>query len=73
MTALEIQKIRAIQSILQSIDKGVNVFFNVANYEKLGLITTKKKYTVNSAGNKVVIGFSFHLTEKSKRYLNIVL
>lgn len=73
MTTEEKQKIRKVIAVLQKIDNGVNVFFNITQYEKLGLITTKKKWGFDAVGNKVVIGHTFHLTEIAKKYINIIL
>jgi len=73
MTETEKQQIRKIIRVLQDIDNGVKVFFNITVYERLGLVTSRKKWGVNPAGKKVLIGHSFHLTEKSKRYLKVVL
>jgi len=73
MTNAEKQQIRKIQTVLQNIDNGINVFFNISQYERFGLITTKKKWGINAVGNKVEIGHSFHLTAKARTYLNIVL
>ena len=73
MTQEEKIKIREIIATLQRIDNGEKFFFNVAQYEKLGLITARKKYGINAVGNKVEIGHTFHLTDKSRRYLNVII
>ena len=65
--------IKELQSVLQSIEDGNPKFFNVSNFEKLGLITSKKKYGFDSVGNKIELGYDFFLTKKAKRYLNIEL
>ena len=72
MSKSDKEYIRKIQSVLQQIDNGVNVFFNVATYERLGLITVRKKY-IERYGEKIVDSHSFHLTPKAKRYLNVVI
>lgn len=73
MTTQEKQQIRKIQSILQSIENGTPKFFNVTQYENLGLVTTKKKWGYDSSGNKVEMGCTFHLTAKAKMYLNVAI
>ena len=73
MTTEQKQQIRKIQSILQSIDNGTPKFFNVAQYESLGLVVSKKKWGVDACGNKVEIGHTFHLTPKAKMYLNVAV
>ena len=73
MTQEEKNKIREIITTLQRIDNGEKFFFNVAQYEKFGLITTRKKWGINAVGNKVVRGHTFHLTDKARRYLNVII
>lgn len=73
MTTAQKQEIRKLQSVLQSIENGTPKLFNVVQYEKLGLVTSKKKWGINAVGNKVEMGYTFHLTPKAKRYLNIVI
>jgi hypothetical protein len=73
MTTQEKQQIRKIQSILQSIDNGTPKFFNVTQYKNLGLVTIKKKWGYDSSGNKVEMGYTFHLTPKAKIYLNVAV
>ena len=65
--------IRKIITTLQRIDNGENVFFNIPFYKKQGLITVKKKWGENPQGNKIEIGNTFHLTDKARRYLNVVI
>ena len=39
-------------------------------YKNLGLVTTRNKFGADSSGNKINIGYIFHLTEKKvKQYL----
>ena len=73
MTTKEIQNIRKIQAILLSIKNGKPKFFNVAQYKKLGLVVVKKKWGINASGNKVEMGYTFHLTPKANIYLNVNL
>ena len=73
MVTQENKTIRKIQSILISIENGTPKFFNVAQYEKLGLVISRKIYGIDAVGNKVENGHTFHLTEKAKSYLNIVI
>ena len=73
MTTEEKAYIRKIQSTLQQIQNKTNVFFNTVQYERLGLITIKNKWVENKAGVKVKDGVSYHLTEKSEKYLKLVI
>lgn len=73
MTTLERQEIRKVQAVLASIENGTPKFFNIVQYEKLGLVVSKKKWGINAVGNKVEMGYTFHLTTKAKMYLNVVV
>lgn len=73
MTQEDKVKIRELIATLQRIKNNENVFFNIALYERLGLITVKKKYGENAVGNKVERGQTFHLTDKALKYLNVVI
>lgn len=66
-------KMREIVATLQSIDNGEKVFFNIAQYKKHGLITTRKKWAVNAHGNKIEVGHTFHLTDKARRFLAVII
>ncbi len=66
-------KMREIIAVLQRIDNGEKFFFNIAQYEKFGLITTRKKYGINAVGNKVERGHTFHLTDKARRFLSVII
>ena len=73
MTTKQKQEIRKIQAVLQSIENGTPKFFNVVQYENLGLVVSKKKWGTNAVGNKVEMGYTFHLTTKAKMYLNVAV
>lgn len=73
MTPSEKEQIRKIQAVLLSIDSGTPKFFNVAQYEKMGLVVSKTKWGTDLKGNKTDKGHTFHLTEKAKRYLNLAI
>tara|TARA_R100001244_G_scaffold54471_1_gene47042 strand:- start:1503 stop:1724 length:222 start_codon:yes stop_codon:yes gene_type:complete len=73
MTTTETQQIRKIQTTLQNINNGTKVFFNVAQYQRLGLVVVRKKWAINAVGNKIENGHTFHLTPKAKSYLTAVL
>ncbi len=66
-------KMREIIAVLQRIDNGEKVFFNIVQYKKFGLITTRKKYGINAVGNKVERGHTFHLTDKARRFLSVII
>ena len=73
MTQEDKVKIRELIVTLQRIRNNENVFFNIAQYKRLGLITVRKKYGVNAVGNKVERGQTVHLTDKALKYLNVVI
>ncbi len=73
MEAQDKVKMREIIAVLQRIDNGEKFFFNIAQYERFGLITTRKKYGVNAVGNKVERGSTFHLTDKARRFLSVII
>ncbi len=73
MTNEEKKDIRKIQSVLQQIQNGQKPFFNVTFYQKHGLINVRKEWRTDAVGNQVQIGSTFTLTEKAKRYLNLVI
>lgn len=63
-------KILEIGRTLQRILKQEKFFFNLTQYEiTYKLIYSRKKWAVNAVGNKVVIGHTYHLTEKGKQFL----
>ena len=66
-------KMREIIAVLQRIDNGEKVFFNIAQYERFGLITARKKWGINAVGNKVEMGYTFHLTDKARRFLSVII
>ena len=45
----------------------------LSNTKGLGLIVSKQKWGRDSVGNKVVIGYTYHLTKKGRDILDIVL
>ena len=73
MTEADKVKIREIIATLQRIDNGEKVFFNISQYERLGLITIRKKWEINNVGNKVQRGQTYHLTDKARKYLNVIV
>jgi hypothetical protein len=74
MTTQEISAARKVQAVLLSIHLGKPVFFNVVQYEKMGLVKCHQKFSISpGSGNKEVSGYTFHLTEKSQRFLNVQL
>lgn len=65
--------IRKIQVILLAIDSGQKVFFNIAQFESKGLTYSTRNWGTDSAGNKVVIDHTHHLTDKGKQFANIII
>ena len=62
-----------IQANLLRISNGERFFFNIKQYENLGLIKARKNYCNDCHGNKVVKDHSYFLTDKGKRILSIQL
>lgn len=70
----EIKKtIRKLQATLIQIDQGVKVFFNIAQFEKMGLTLSTKIWGHDSTGNKVVVGNKHLLTPKGKKYIEVMV
>ena len=65
--------IRKIQTTLTKIDNGVKVFFNIAQFESLGLVYSTKVHGKDSSGNDTVICHKWHLTPKAKQYIKIAI
>jgi hypothetical protein len=65
--------IRKLQATLIKIDSGVSVFFNIVQYQNLGLVYSTDKWGKDAVGNDVVIGTRWHLTDKAKQYIKVVI
>jgi hypothetical protein len=65
--------IRKLQVVLLKIQEGQQVFFNVVNYTKMGLIKGRDVYGKDSSGNRVKIRTDHYLTEKGKRIANTII
>ena len=73
MTKAEKAYIRKIVATLTRIDNGEKVFFNISQYERLGLIKRNNKFGLSNVGNKVQRGYTYHLTDKARKYLNVII
>ena len=76
IASLPIEQQNTIKKLLNTltlIDMQKPVFFNVAQYEKMGLVISKKKWGTDAVGNKIVIGYTFHLTSKAKQFINVII
>jgi len=70
----QVKNIRKIQAVLTKVSQGINVFFNITQYEnRMGIVRSAKKWGTDSAGNKVVIGTNWYVTEKGQRILDIAI
>jgi hypothetical protein len=67
------ETIRKLQATLIKIDSGIPVFFNIVQYQNMGLVYSTKKHGKNAVGNDVEIKTVWHLTEKAKRYINVIV
>ena len=70
---MDTEVIRKLQATLIKIDNQVPVFFNIANYQSLGLVYPTDKWGKDSTGNDVVIGTRWHLTDKAKQYIKVAV
>lgn len=73
LTSERVKIIRETQRVLASIDSGIEVFFNITQYTNLGLIRSRNHYGKDTAGNKIRIRTTYHLTDKGKRILNTLV
>lgn len=73
MDNTEIATIRKLQAVLQKIDRGIPVFFNVAEYERLGLVYSTENHGKDASVNDTVIDYTWHLTEKAKQYITVLV
>jgi len=71
MTNSQKKTIRRVQAILIRIQNGEKPFFNVTQFENLGLVVSKKVWGTDVWGNKFEVGHTFHLTNKAKQYIKI--
>jgi len=65
--------IRKLQATLIKIDSGVPVFFNITQYEKMGLVYSTEKHGKDAYGNDTVIKTIWHLTDKAKQYIRVAI
>ena len=73
MTQEDKVKNRELIVTLQRIRNKERVSFNViAQYKRMGLITQRIRYGTNGVGDRVEKGYTYHLTYKAYKYLNIV-
>lgn len=73
MTAEQIQSIKEVQRVLLSISLGKPVFFNITQYQSMGLVHGKDVYANDAVGNRQRIRTDWYLTEKGKMILNTVV
>lgn len=62
-------RVRKLQSNLQRIDQGERGFYNVSQFQKLGLIQSR----ITCPGNDAIKRTEWILTPKARRYLNLVV
>jgi len=73
MMDAERQTIRKMQSILLSIQNGKPRFFNIVQYENLGLVYSTENHGKDATGNDIIINHKWHLTEKGKQLLTVII
>lgn len=70
----DVETIRKMQAVLLAVKEGRKVFFNVAIYENhLGLVYSTKIHKKSATGNDFVAWYKWHLTEKGKRALSVLV
>jgi len=65
--------IRKLQATLIKIDSGIPVFFNIVQFQKMGLVYSTEKHGKDSSGNDTVIKTIWHLTDKAKQYIRVAI
>ena len=65
--------IRKLQSDLQRIDRGERFFFNITQFQKLGLVKSRDVHYKDAMGNDAVKRTEWYLTPKAKEYLKVVV
>ena len=65
--------IRKLQATLIKIDSGVPVFFNIVQFQKMGLVYSTEKHGKDVYGNDTVIKTIWHLTDKAKQYTRVAI
>jgi hypothetical protein len=70
---MDTEVIRKLQATLIKIDSNIPVFFNIVQYQNLGLVYATDKWGKDAVGNDIVIGTRWHLTDKAKQYIKVVV
>lgn len=73
LTKKDKSAIKKIQSVLFKIDTKQKVFFNIVQYQKMGLVRGRNKHYKDSSGNKQWLTTNWFLTDKGKQILNTML
>lgn len=67
------ETIRKLQATLIKIDSGIPVFFNIVQYQNMGLVYSTNKHGKDSAGNDITLKTVWHLTDKAKQYIKVAI
>ena len=65
--------IRKLQATLTKIDQKIPCFFNITQFQNMGLVKSRKIYCINTAGNKEVFKHEYYLTDKARQILNVMI
>lgn len=65
--------IRDLQAVLQSIQDKRPAPFNVTFFTTKGLVTSHDHYKLNAYGLRVRVKTTYHLTDKAKQFLNVLV
>lgn len=64
---------RKLKEVLSKIKRGEKVFFNIVQYQNMGLVKGIDHYYKDATGNKERSHTTWHLTEKGERILSSLI
>lgn len=73
MNTEQIKSIKEAQRVLLSISLGKPVFFNITQYQNMGLVRGQDVYGVDATGNRERVRTDWFLTTKGKMILDQVI
>ena len=73
MSGQDKRSLLKLQATLTMISMGKKVFFNLATFRKMELITERNVWGKDSTGNKVVVGTKYGLSSKGQKMLEVAI
>ena len=67
------KRVRKLQSDLQRIDNGERFFFNITQFQNMGLVKSRDVHYKDATGNDAIKRTEWYLTPKAKEYLKIII